>query len=110
MKVRGIAMVVFLSFILLACTPVDLIKGAISGGGGPSLEVDTTVGDKEEAVVGRVGDSTEISSESITGGVNTTNIQDIPPWVLLLLIVGWVLPSPTSMYEEIKSWSWRKIR
>ena len=89
---------------LFACSPLDLIKGAVGGGSGPSLEVDTTVGDKEESVVGQVGNSSEISSESITGGINTTNIQDIPPWVLLLLIVGWVLPSPTSMYKEIKSW------
>jgi hypothetical protein len=88
---------------LFACSPLDLIKG-VAGGSGPSLEVDTTIGDKEESVVGRVGDTSEIAAESITGGINTTNIQDIPPWVLLLLIVGWVLPSPTSMYKEIKSW------
>ena len=43
---------VLLTIILLACTPLDLIKGAVGGGSGPSLEVDTTVGDKEEAVVG----------------------------------------------------------
>lgn len=95
---------VLLTITLLACTPLDLIKGAVGGGSGPSLEVDTTIGDKEESVVGRVGDTSEIEAESITGGINTTNIQDIPPWVLLLLIVGWVLPSPTSMYKEIKSW------
>lgn len=93
-----------LAAILLACTPLDLVKGVVGGGSGPSLEVDTTIGDKEESVVGQLGDSSEIVSESITGGVNTTNIQDIPPWVLLLLIVGWVLPSPTEMYKEIKSW------
>jgi len=83
---------------------MDLIKGAVSGGSGPSLEVDTTVGDKEEAVVGQVGTTTEISTESLSGGVNTTNIQDIPPWVMLLLILGWLLPSPSEIYKEIKSW------
>jgi len=108
-KVKGAVLVAVLSMALLACSPLDLIKGALSGGSGPSLEVDTTIGDKEESVVGRVGDSTEISSESIAGGINTTNIQDIPPWVLLLLIVGWVLHSPTSIYTEIKSWFRRRV-
>ena len=89
--------------LLVACSPLDLIKGAVSGGG-PSLEVDTTVGDKEEAVVGRVGDTSEIEAESITGGVNTTNIEQVPPWILLLLVLGWLLPSHTEIYREIKSW------
>jgi len=89
---------------LTACSPLDLIKPMLSGSSGPSLEVDTTIGDKEESVVGSIGDSSEIQAESITGGVNTTNVQDIPPWVLMLLILGWLLPSHTEMYREIKSW------
>jgi len=95
--------VVVLSMLLMACSPLDIIKGAM-GGGGPSLEVDTTIGDKEESVVGRVGDTSEIVSESITGGVNTTNVEEMPPWVVLLLILGWLLPAPQVMYNEIKSW------
>lgn len=90
--------------LLTACSPMDLVKGAFSGGDGPSLEVDTTVGDKEESVVGQVGDSTKISTESLSGGINTTNVQDIPPWVVLLLVLGWLLPSHTEMYREVKSW------
>jgi len=95
---------IILSLLLVACSPLDLIKPMLSGSSGPSLEVDTTVGDKEESVVGQVGSSTEIASESITGGINTTNVQDIPPWVLLVLVLGWMLPSPTVLYKEIKSW------
>lgn len=93
-----------LALLLTACSPLDVIKSAFGGGSGPSLEVDTTVGDKEESVVGRVGDTTEIASESISGGINTTNVQDIPFWVILLLILGWMLPSPTELYREIKTW------
>lgn len=95
---------IILSLLLVACSPLDLVKPMLSGSSGPSLEVDTTVGDKEESVVGQVGSSTEIASESITGGINTTNVQDIPPWVLLVLVLGWMLPSPTVLYKEIKSW------
>lgn len=94
--------------LLTACSPLDLIKGAFSSGDGPSLDVETVVGDKEEAVVGSIGDKTEVQAESFTGGINTTNVQDIPPWVLLLLILGWLLPDPKVIYNEIKSWFKRK--
>jgi len=96
--------VVLLSFLLVACSPLDIVKSVFSGGDGPSLDVETVVGDKEESVVGQVGDTSEIVSESITGGVNTTNIEEMPPWVVLLLILGWLLPSPKVIYDEIKSW------
>ena len=98
------ALLAVLLFSLAACTPFDIAKSILDPSSGPSLEVDTTVGDKEEAVVGRVGDTSEIVSESITGGVNTTNVEEMPPWVVLLLILGWLLPDPKVMYNEIKSW------
>jgi len=102
------ALLAVLLFSLAACTPFDIAKSILDPSSGPSLEVDTTVGDKEEAVVGRVGDTSEIVSESITGGVNTTNIQDTPPWLYLVCILGWMAPSPRDMYNEIKSWFRRK--
>ena len=95
-------LVLILLGVLTACSPLDLIKGAI--GGGPSLEVDTTIGDKEESVVGNIGDSSEIEAESITGGINTTYVEDIPPWAIIIMLLGWMFPSPTEMYREIKSW------
>ena len=98
-----------LLLLLVACTPFDVAKSLLDPSSGPSLEVDTTVGDKEESVVGQVGDSSEIEAESITGGVNTTNIQETPPWVILLLIIGWVLPGPREMYNEIRSWFRRGV-
>ncbi len=97
-------LVLLLSLTLASCSALDVAGMLFDSGGGPSLEVDTTIGDKEEAVVGRVGDTSEIVSESITGGVNTTNVEEMPPWVVLLLILGWLLPDPKVMYNEIKSW------
>jgi hypothetical protein len=96
--------VVILVLMLTACSPLDLIKPMLSGSSGPSLEVETVVGDKEVVGVGQVGDSSTISTESLSGGVNTTYIEDIPPWVVILLILGWLLPSHTEIYREIKSW------
>jgi hypothetical protein len=31
----------------------------------------------------------------------TVNNQDIPPWVLLVALIGWLLPTPTQMGEAI---------
>lgn len=94
---------------VVGCSPLDLIKGTV-GGGGPSLSVEAVVGDKEVVGVGQVGDSSTISTESLSGGVNTTYVEDIPPWVVLLLILGWLCPSPTEMYREIKSWFKGKVK
>jgi len=96
--------VVILVLMLTACSPLDLIKPMLSGSSGPSLEVETVVGDKEVVGVGSIGDSSTISTDSLSGGVNTTYIEDIPPWVVILLILGWLLPSHTEIYREIKSW------
>jgi hypothetical protein len=29
--------------------------------------------------------------------VGKLNIQNIPPWVMILLLLGWLLPTPTEM-------------
>lgn len=91
-----------LVLLLAACSPMDVIKGAFSSGDGPSLEVDTTVGDKQEAAVGQVGNSQEIKAESIEGGINTTTIQEVPIEFMLLMILGWLLPSPNEIYRATK--------
>jgi hypothetical protein len=31
----------------------------------------------------------------------TVNNQDIPPWVLLVALIGWLLPTPTQMGNAI---------
>jgi len=33
----------------------------------------------------------------------TVNNQDIPPWVLLVALIGWLLPTPTQMGNAIGS-------
>lgn len=72
--------------------------------GAPTLGVEAVVGTKEEALVGQVGDKNEISSESISGGINTTNfnIEKIPPWVFLISILGWMAPRPKEIWRGLK--------
>lgn len=36
-----------------------------------------------------------------TDSVENLTINEIPPWVILLLILGWLLPSPGEMVRQI---------
>jgi hypothetical protein len=37
--------------------------------------------------------------------IKVSNVfNNIPPWVLILLILGWVLPTPTTMIKSIVEW------
>lgn len=37
-------------------------------------------------------------------GVESVSITNIDPFFLILMILGWLLPSPSAIYKEIKSW------
>ena len=54
------------------------------GGGGPTVNSNAQIGKENR----QIGLSFE---EEITAG------RDIPPWVIILLILGWLLPTPTEM-------------
>jgi len=77
-------------------------------GGGPNVAANvqagrenrqTAVGFEERVEAGR----DVIQKEVETGEVETltVNNQDIPPWVLLVALIGWLLPTPTQMGNAI---------
>ena len=70
----------------------------------PSLEigVEAVAGDKKEEVNTQVGDKNNQQAEVI----NNTSSYD--PLMLLLLILGWVLPSPSEMWRGLTNFSRRK--
>lgn len=73
----------------------------------PTLGVEATLGNKEESLVGQVGDKQVLSTESVTGGINTSNItkniQEVPIEFMLLMVLGWLLPSPKDIWGGICS-------
>jgi len=99
------------AFVLASCTPLTWIPG-IGGGGssGPSL---TAVGTQMAAEANQqiVADQSNIRSEGgdievneLEDTVTTRDVesirimnQDIPPWVIIALILGWLAPSPSEM-------------
>jgi len=80
------------------------------GGGGPTVNSNAQIGKEnrqtgvsfeEEITAGR--DVVTTSKEVETGSVDSLNIlnTNVPPWVIILLILGWLLPTPTEMGRGI---------
>jgi len=82
----------------------------LGGSGGPTVNSNAQVGKEnrqsvfsaeqsEEVTAGRDVIQTETIKEVETGRVENLDIinTNIPPWVMLLLILGWLLPTPTEI-------------
>lgn len=80
---------------------------SLLGGGGPNVAANVQAGAENNQTGAQVGDiikaETVNSGVSPSGSVGSFNIsnQDIPMWVILLLILGWVLPSPQEIWRGL---------
>ena len=85
-----------------------------SGGGGPQVNSNAQIGkENKQAVVtyeeektnnaGRDVITTEVLKEVETGTVEELKISNtnIPIWVILLLLLGWLLPTPTQIGQGL---------
>ena len=88
--------------------------GLLGGSDGPTVNSNAQIGKEnrqsvmsveqtEEGSAGRDVIQTEIIKEVETGAVGSLDIinTNIPPWVILLLILGWLLPTPTEIGRGI---------
>ena len=77
----------------------------LTGGGGPNVAANVQAGAENNQTGAQVGDI--IKADTVNSGVApsgpvdklTVMNQDIPMWVILLLILGWVLPSPQEIWR-----------
>ena len=106
--VRWLVLTLFLS----GCGLSTLLS--LGGSGGPTVNSNAQIGKEnrqsvmsveqsEEVSAGRDVIQTEIIKEVETGSVGSLDIinTNIPPWVMLLLILGWLLPTPTEIGRGI---------
>ena len=77
-------------------------------GGGTNVAANTQIGRENRQTAVSMEERVEagrdvIQKEVEAGPVEslTVNNQDIPPWVLLLALIGWLLPTPTQMGNAI---------
>lgn len=77
--------------------------------GGPDVAANTQVGGENRQQLVAVETRTSAGRDVVTKQVEAAAVdrveitnERIPPWVILLLLVGWLLPSP----GEIGRWVW----
>jgi hypothetical protein len=100
-----------LSLFLSSC---GLLGGASAllggGGGGPTVNANTQVGKTNNQSA--IDQSRDIEAENVqvdeskgsfnlAGSVDSVKVlnQDIPTWVILMMILGWMLPSPIEIWR-----------
>ena len=95
-----------LIMLLASCSSLPL--GML--GGGTNVAANTQIGRENRQTAVSMEERVEagrdvIQKEVEAGPVEslTVNNQDIPPWVLLLALIGWLLPTPTQMGNAIGS-------
>ena len=102
-------LLLFILLSLVGCSSLNPF-GFLTGGGGPTVNSNAQIGkENRQSVIsyeqdtttsaGRDVVQTDIVKEVETGKVENLDIinTNIPPWVILLLILGWLLPTPTEM-------------
>lgn len=106
-------LILVLAMFISSCTALDAVK-TVAGAGAPSVGVNANFQDGNNTV--GQSTSTDISTDEVYGGINTTNSEQTfknaevvnimnTDWaILILLIVGWMLPEPRAIYTEVKSW------
>ena len=99
---RWLVLCIFLS----GCGLTSLLP--FGGSSGPTVNSNAQIGAENRQSVMSVEKNTTagrdiVSKEVETGTVENLDIinTNIPPWVILLLILGWLLPTPTEMIRGV---------
>lgn len=90
MRVLTVIAVVLL---LQGCSALDLLPF----GGGTNVNANAQMGAENTQQIVANQSTEEINAQSVV----QNTIQDIPPWVMILLILGWLLPSPQEIFKGL---------
>jgi len=85
-----------LPLFLTGCSALGLM-GSLIPDGGTDVNANAQIGAENTQQVVGMQNSSEINAESVV----QNTIQDIPPWVMILLILGWLLPSPQEIFSGL---------
>lgn len=67
---------------------------------------DLTVGQSTNTRIERDQNNQRVQADR----VETVVVNEIPTWVILLLIVGWLMPSPGEMWRTIRQGIFRRSK
>ena len=105
--------VICATFLVQGCTALGLAKAVLPGKSGTSVNANAQVGkENTQQVVGQQ-DNTKIEGENVNvsqkendTSINTSKVDsliqnntNVPMWYLLLLVLGWLLPSPQEIWS-----------
>ena len=93
-------------------SPLDLLTG-----GGTNVAANTQAGRTNTQTIGttnnndqrlEVGTASKVTQANDKNNVKADSVQtvvvnEVPPWVILLLVLGWLLPSPNEIGRWIRS-------
>jgi hypothetical protein len=97
-----------LSLFLSSCGLLGGASALLGGGGGPNVAANVQAGkENNQSVIDQSADVTgetvsiDNSQVSSAGPIESVKVlnQDIPTWVIILLILGWMLPSPQEIWR-----------
>lgn len=110
------------AILLVGCTALAPIASKLLGSADDGISVDAQVGDREnegalgESVQKGTGDievkdkakvtvnNTQQTADAKIETADNVTVQNIPPWVFLLAILGWLLPTPQAMWKGLCIW------
>lgn len=81
--------------LLQGCSALDVLSAVNPFSSGTEVNANAQIGAENTQQV--VGVQETITAQSVV----QQEIQDIPPWVMLLLILGWLLPSPNEIFHGL---------
>ena len=111
--VNRLITVALLTLTLGSCSK---LPSMLLGGGGPNVAANTQIGKTNTQTIGTTKNTEQkIVVENLTGEIEQSNddnkvsaksvdnltINEIPPWVILLLVLGWMLPTPQEMGRSL---------
>jgi len=118
MRIKSIVILVLCIMPLSGCLGTGFVVSKLMGGGkssGPTVNADVQVGknntkalvSNSESTDTKAGDNAVITNTKVesqlapSGNVDSINVmnQDIPLWMILLLVLGWILPSPIEIWR-----------
>lgn len=101
-----------ISSLLVGCISIPSFLNPFSSKGGPSVNANVLAGkENTQQLVGQQNQQDagrDINTTTVTKEVEAEKIEEIkisntniPIWVILLLLLGWLLPTPTDILRGI---------
>ena len=103
--------------LLQGCTALGLVKAVMPGKSGTDVNANAQVGkENTQQVVANQqntkieGENVNVSQKETDTSINTSKVDslvqnntNVPMWYLLLLVLGWLLPSPQEIWAGFVS-------